>query len=131
MPGGAGLVAYKSAKHPAEVARVLDYLAAEPVYAEYHARTLFLTAHAGLAAKGIDYKTDMPQVKKSLQAAQANVRSLSPIAYRLQGYPYNRILFNALIVRLNQAISGEMTLDEAWTRMTQDIADGLKAVGTK
>jgi alpha-1,4-digalacturonate transport system substrate-binding protein len=131
MPGGAALVAFKSGKHPQEVARVMDYLASEPVYAEYHARTLFLTASAGLAAKGIDYRTDNPQVKKSLAAALENVRSLSPIAYRLQGYQYNRILFNALIVRLNQAISGEMTLEQAWERMTQDIADGLKAAGVQ
>ena len=131
MPGGAALVAYKSTKHPAEAARVLDYLASEPVYAEFHARTLFLTAHAGLAAKGIAYKADMPQVRKSLEAAAANVLALSPVAYKLQGYARNRILFNALTVRLNQAIAGEMSLDDAWGRMTSDVADGLKAAGVK
>lgn len=131
MPGGAAIVAYKSGKHPAEVARVLDYIASEPVYAEFHARTLFLTAHAGLAAKGIDYKTDMPQIRKSLAAASANVIALSPVAYKLQTYARNRILFNALIVRLNQAIAGEMSLDDAWGRMTSDVADGLKAAGVK
>jgi alpha-1,4-digalacturonate transport system substrate-binding protein len=131
MPGGAHLVAYKTTKHPQEVARVLDWLASEPVYEEYHARTLFLPAHAGLAAKGIAYRTDMAQVKKSLAAAAENVRTLSPIAYRLQGYQRNRILFNALIVRLNQAIAGEMSLDDAFARMTQDVADGLKAAGAR
>ncbi len=131
MPGGAAIVAYRSSKHPAEVARVLEYIASEPVYAEFHARTLFLTAHAGLAAKGIAYRTDMPQIRKSLAAASANVLALSPVAYRLQAYARNRILFNALIVRLNQAIAGEMSLEEAYGRMTQDVADGLKAAGVK
>ena len=131
MPGGAALVAYQTTKNPKEVARVLDYLASEPVYAEFHARTLFLTAHAGLAAKGIAYKADMPQIRKSLDAAAANVVTIAPVAYRLQGYARNRILFNALIVRLNQAIAGEMSLEDAWARMTSDVADGLKAAGVR
>jgi len=131
MPGGAALVGYKSSKHPAEVARVMDYLASEPVHEEYLARTLFLSSHAGIAAKGVAYKADSPQLKKSLAAAQANLLALSPVAFRLQGYLRNRIMFNALIVRLNQAIAGEMTLDEAWTRMTQDVDDGMKAAGVK
>jgi alpha-1,4-digalacturonate transport system substrate-binding protein len=131
MPGGAFLVAYKTTKHPQEVARIMDYLASEPVYEEYHARTLFLTASAGLSAKGIQYKSDLPQVQKSLAAASENVKRLSPIAYRLQGYRYNRIIFNAMIVRLNQAIAGEMSLDDALARMNQDLADGLKAQGVK
>ncbi len=131
MPGGAFLVAYKSTQHPQEVARVMDYLASEPVYEEYHARTLFLSASAGLTAKGIQYKTDLPQVQKSLAAASENVKRLSPIAYKLQGYRYNRIIFNAIIVRINQAISGEMSLDDALKRMSEDVAEGLKAQGVK
>jgi len=130
MPGGAALVAYKTTQHPREVARILDYLASEPVYSEYHARTLFLTASAGLAAKGIPYKTDSAQVKKSLEAASANVKMLSPIAYKLQGYAHNRVIFNTMIVRLNQAIAGEMSLDDALARMNSDLAEGLKAQGS-
>ena len=131
MPGGAILVAYKSTRQPQEVARVMDYLASEPIYEEYHARTLFLTASAGLSAKGIPYKTDLPQVQKSLAAASENVKLLSPLAYKLQGYRYNRILFNAMIVRINQAIAGEMSLDDALKRMNDDLAEGLKAQGVK
>ncbi len=129
MPGGAALVAYKTSKHPAEVAKLMDYLASEPIYAEFHARTLFLTAHKGLQAKGIAYQTDMPQVKKSLAAAFANTKTLSPVAFQLQGYRLNRVLFTPLTVRLNQAISGEMSLADAFARMTSDMNDGLKAAG--
>ena len=131
MPGGAALVAYKTSKHPAEIGKLMDYLASEPVYSEFHARTLFLTAHKGLMAKGIPYAADKPQIKKSLDAAFANVKALSPVAYQLQGYRMNRVLFTPLTVRLNQANSGEMTLDDAFARMTQDMQDGLKAAGVK
>ena len=37
--------------------------------------------------------------------------SISPTAFALQGYVYNRVMFNALISRLGQAIVGEMTMD--------------------
>lgn len=131
LPGGAALVGYKSSKNPKEVARVLDYLASEAVHGEFLARTLFLPAHAGLAAKGIAFQTDLPQVQKSLAAATAQVKTLSPIAYRLQGFASNRVLFGAAIVRLNQAIAGEMSLEDAWARMTADVADGLKAQATR
>lgn len=127
LPGGAALVAFKTTKHPREVARVMDYLASPAVYAEYHARTLFLPASAGLAKAGVAYQAELPQVKQSLAAGAAALAALSPAAYRLQGYARNRVLFNAMILRLNQAIAGEMSLEDAWGRMTSDVADGMKA----
>jgi len=131
MPGGAALVPIKTTKHPREVARVLEYFASEPVYQEYHARTLFLPAHAGLAKKGIPYQTDDVNVKKSLAVAVEQVAATSPIAFRLQGYEHNRIMFNAMISRINQAINNEMTLNESFTRMQTDLIDGFSAKGIK
>jgi len=131
MPGGAALVPIKTTRHPREVARVLEYFASEPVYQEYHARTLFLPAHAGLAKKGVPYRTDDANVQKSLDAAVKAVAATSPVAFAYQGYEHNRILFNATIVRLNQAISGEMSLDEAYRRMQADVVEGFAAKGLK
>ncbi|MFI4981459.1 MAG: ABC transporter substrate-binding protein, partial [Nevskiales bacterium] len=131
MPGGAELVAYKSTQHPKEVARVMDWFASEPVYTEYHARTLFLTTDVALAKKGIPYKTDLPAVKTSLTVGAAEVAKISPIAWRLAGYAQNRAILNPMIVRLNQAIAGEMSLDDALARMSSDLADALKAQAAK
>jgi alpha-1,4-digalacturonate transport system substrate-binding protein len=127
MPGGAALVPIKTTKHPELAGRLLDWLASEPVYTEYHARTLFLPAHTGLAAKGVAFQSDLAQVKKSLEIATAQVGKTSPIAFKYQGYANNRAMFNATIARLNQAIAGEMTLDEAYKRMEADIAEALAA----
>ena len=41
------------------------------------------------------------------------VPAIDATAFDLQGYPFNRVMFNALISRLGQAIVGEMTLDQA------------------
>ena len=131
MPGGAALVPIKTTKNPKEVATLMEWFASEPVQAEYHARTLFLPAHAGLAKKGVAYQTDDANVKKSLEAAIKAVASTSPTAFSYQGYEHNRILFNATIVRVNQAIAGEMSLDEAYKRMQADVVEGFAAKGIK
>ena len=131
MPGGAALVPIKATKNPRAVARVLEYFASEPVYQEYHARTLFLPAHAGLAKKGVAYQTDDVNVKKSLSVASEQVALTSPIAFKLQGYEHNRIMFNAIISRVNQAINNEFSLNESFTKMQTDMIDGFAAKGIK
>jgi alpha-1,4-digalacturonate transport system substrate-binding protein len=121
MPGGAGLVAFKATQHPKEVARVMDYLASEPVLAEFYARTLFVPGHLGLAKKGIDYPSASPQAQAALKVFNADAAAIVPQAYRTQGYTNSRIVFNAVISRLGQAISGETTLDEAYKRISADV----------
>ena len=131
MPGGAALVPIKTTKHPEAVAKVLEFLASEPVYTEYHARTFFLPAHVGLAKKGVPYQTTDANVKKSLEVAVQQVPNTSAAAFAYQGYEHNRILFNTTVLRLNQAINGEMSLDDAYRRMQADVVDGFAAKGIK
>ena len=121
MPGGAALVAIKDTEHPEEVAKVMDYLAQEENLAEFYSRTLFIPGHLGLAEKGIDFDTDDERAKHALSTFAGAVPSISPIAFDTQGYPYNYVMFGALISRLGEAIVGELTLDEAFERMTQDV----------
>ena len=129
MPGGAALVAIKDTKHPEEVARVMEYLSSEDVLGEFSARTLFIPAHLGLAEKGVDFQTDLPQAKKSLDVFLREVPKLSPIAIALQAYPYNRIIFNATRDRIGQVLVGELTLDEAIQRAQEDIDQALAEEG--
>lgn len=127
MPGGAALVAINTTKHPEAVARVMEYLTDEEVMSEFYARTLFIPGHLGLAAKGVDFQTDLPQAKKSLEVFAAEVGKLAPLAYDLQAYKYNTILFNATRDRLTQVFTGELTLDEAIQKMQEDIDAGIAA----
>jgi alpha-1,4-digalacturonate transport system substrate-binding protein len=116
----------KRTKNPKDVGRFLDYLASEPVYAEYMARTENIPAHAGVAKKGVDYKIS-PQSKAALATFVADVPQLSPVAYRIQGYKLNRAIFNPTAARLGQAIAGEMSLDDALKRISADIDEQVKA----
>lgn len=127
MPGGAGLVAIGTTRHPQEVARVMEYLTQEEVLAEFYARTLFIPGHLGLAAKGVDFAADLPQALTSLNVFAGEVGKLAPLAYDLQAYRYNTILFNAIRDRLTQVFTGELTLDEALQRMQDDIDAGIAA----
>jgi alpha-1,4-digalacturonate transport system substrate-binding protein len=125
MPGGAALVAINTTQHPEEVARVMEYLTTEEVMAEFYARTLFIPGHLGLAEAGVDFQTDLPQAKTSLAVFSSQVGELVPLAYDLQAYKYNTILFNANRDRLTQVFAGEMTLDAAIQRMQEDIDAGI------
>jgi alpha-1,4-digalacturonate transport system substrate-binding protein len=125
MPGGAAVVAIKTTQHPQEVAKVMDYLASEPILEEFYARTLFIPGHLGLAKKGIKFQTDSKQALQALNVFSAQVNKLVPLAFKLQGYPYNTILFNATRDRLTQVITGELTMDQAIQRMQEDIDKSL------
>ncbi len=125
MPGGAALVAIDGTEHPEEVARVMAYLASEPVLEEFYARTLFIPGHLGLAERGVDFETELPLSADALTTFSAQVPLLDPVAYQAQGYPFNRVVFDATRDRLTQAIVGELTLDEAVARMQEDIDEEI------
>ena len=125
MPGGAALVAINTTRHPEAVARVMEYLTGEEVMSEFYARTLFIPGHLGLAEKGVEFQAELPQTMKSLSVFSSEVGKLAPLAYDLQAYPFNTILFNSNRDRLTQVFTGELTLDEAIQRMQEDIDAGI------
>ena len=121
MPGGAALVALNTTKNPEAVGKVMDYLSSEEVLAEFYGRTLFVPGHLGLSKGGVKFDTEDERAKHALETFAGAVGTTSPVAFDLQGFVHNRVMFNALVSRLGQAIVGEMSLDEAYERMTSDI----------
>ena len=131
MPGGAGLVAIADTDHPAEVARVMEFLAQEDVMAEFYARTLFIPGHLGLAEAGIDFQTDVEPARDALNVFSAQVPLLHPIAYDMQAYPFNFVVFDSIRDRLTQVYVGELTLDQALERAQADIDEVLREEGLR
>ncbi|UVF20431.1 extracellular solute-binding protein [Microvirga terrae] len=121
MPGGAGLVAVKYTQNPKEVARVVEYLASEPVVREFSERTLFLPAHQGVAAKGVDFKSSDPNVKKSLDIFLNATQTADPLALKMQSYKWSGTIYAAVISRLGQVVAGETQLSDAYARIEDDI----------
>lgn len=125
MPGGAGLVAIKTTKNPQAVAKVMEYLSSEDVLREFYSRTLFVPGHLGLSAKGVDYPTASPLAKAALGVFTKQVNTTLPLAFQLQGYPFNRIIFNAVMSRVGQVVAGESQPDEAYKRIEADITQQI------
>ena len=130
MPGGASFVAFKQTTSPKEVARWLQWLASEPVYAEWMAMTSNISGHAALQKGGVKYNLT-PAGNAAIAAFSLNASKISPVAYRLQGYPLSGALFNPVVDRLSQAINGQITLDQAYQRITSDVADAIAAAAKK
>ena len=121
LPGGAALVAVKYTKNPQEVAKVMDYLASEPVVKEFTERTLFLPAHKGVQAGKIDFKTTDPNVKASLDAFVKATGQVSPGAAALPAWRWGNVVYGALVTRISQVMAGEMKLDDAYARVDEDV----------
>jgi alpha-1,4-digalacturonate transport system substrate-binding protein len=128
MPGGAGIVGFEQSDNPELVARIIDFLAQEEIYAEAAARTLNIPAHAGVAAEGVEYQDVSEQAAEALNAWGSQVGGISPTAFAYQGYANNRAMFNITTERVSQAVVGELTVDEAMDRMREDLAAAMAEI---
>jgi alpha-1,4-digalacturonate transport system substrate-binding protein len=124
LKGGAALVAIKYTKNAAEVGKVMDFLAREDIVKEFSERTLFLPAHKGVIAKGgLDFESNDPNVKAALQKFVAASSETLPGSDALPAWKWSSAYYGALATRLSQVMAGELTLDDAWGKIDQDIAD--------
>lgn len=121
MPGGTGLVGFKHTKHPEAVARFIDYFARPENYEHVIARTQSIPAHRGIASRHVDYPDTSPRAAAALRAWTEEIKSLSPIASRLQGFPQNRAVFDIAVRRVTQIIVGELSLDQGMSRINRDL----------
>lgn len=121
LPGGAALVAVKYTQHPAEVARVMEWFASEPVIKEFAERTLFIPGHKAVAQKGLDFQTDNADAKRALDVFVAETAKFSPLAKRMPSYEWADAIYTTTITRMGQVVAGEVTLDEAYARIPDDL----------
>lgn len=127
LKGGAALVGIKYTKNPEDVAKVMEYLASPEVVKEFSERTLFLPAHKGVvAAGGLNWDTDDKNVGPALDAFVKSSAETLPAADALPPWKWASAYYGALVTRVSQVMAGELTLDDAWTRIDQDIADKVQ-----
>jgi alpha-1,4-digalacturonate transport system substrate-binding protein len=126
IPGGAAWVALKTSKSPKEVGAFLDFLAQQANYAEWVGKTNNIPAHEGVAKKGALYTTATPAAKAALGIFGWGVSSLSPTAYKFQGYKYNRAIMLPTVSRVTQAIVGEVNTDQALAKIFVDMNEAVK-----
>ena len=72
------------------------------------------------------YVNAQPSAKAALSVFSSGVSSLSPTAYKFQGYKYNRAIMLPTVTRVTQALVGEMSTDEALNKINSDMHDAVK-----
>jgi alpha-1,4-digalacturonate transport system substrate-binding protein len=128
LAGGAALVAVKYTKNPEEVAKVMEFMAQAEVVKEFSERTLFLPAHAGVvAAGGLAWQTEDKNVGPALDVFVASAGQILPAAAALPSWKWASPVYGALANRISQVMAGEMSLDEAFTKIDSDIAEQVAA----
>jgi alpha-1,4-digalacturonate transport system substrate-binding protein len=127
LKGGAALVAIKYTKNPGDVAKVMDYLAREDIVKEFSERTLFLPAHNGVVEKGgLKWVTTDKNVGPALDEFVGSSSQTLPAADALPAWKWASAYYGALVTRVSQVMAGELTLDESWAKIDQDIADKVQ-----
>lgn len=128
MPGGAGFAGFKHTEEPEAVANFINWLASEEIAREWYSRNLAIPAHGAIQEAGIDYTQfgAGPEVSDALNvfargAAQAAVQT--PQAYQLQGSQFGFVMYNATVEYLGAVLTGDLTLDDAITRISADLAE--------
>ncbi len=128
LAGGAALVAIKYTQNPEEVAKVMEYLASEPVVREFSERTLFLPAHAGIVAAGdLQFQSEDLNVQPALERFVSASTETLPAADALPAWKWANAYYGALVTRISQVMAGEITMEEARGLMDEDIADQVAA----
>ncbi|MEM6309491.1 MAG: extracellular solute-binding protein [Pseudomonadota bacterium] len=125
MPGGAAIVGFESTEHPEAVAAFIDFLAQEENAAKFASETSSIPSHQGLQATGVDYANASPAVSEALKVFAANAgqsASTTPQAFTFQGYAKNFVIYGVVPDYITQAITGEMSLDDALAAIDADVA---------
>jgi alpha-1,4-digalacturonate transport system substrate-binding protein len=125
MPGGAALMAFKDTDHPEAVTALMEYLSSDEIMTEFAARTLFPNYDVRLSEHGVDFQTDLPAAKKSLEVFAAEIPHLSDEAWVLQTARNSFALNIGIRERLTQVITGELTLDEAIARIQEQVDEAM------
>ena len=129
MPGGSGLVAFKSGDPEREeaAAKFVAWMGSDEIAAEFYTRTFAIPAHSKLQEQGLDYGSagagDSVSDGLVAFAGMAGVAAQqTPQAYQLQGSADNFKIFNSTTQYLAAAMNGELTLDEAIAKIEEEVS---------
>ena len=121
VAGGAAIVGYAATEHPEAVAAVMEYLLQPEVYGELSSRTLGIPGHNAVAAMGVEYPTATAAVAAALNGFASEVPKLQDQAVALNPHPLAFAYYDASNTRLAQYFAGELTLDEAMSRLQEQL----------
>lgn len=128
MPGGAGLVAFKSGDAAQEeaAAKFVAWMGSDEIAKEWYTKTYAIPAHSGLQAEGLDYTgagatEAVANGLAAFTAMAAAAAEQTPQAYQLQGSPKGFVMYNATVKYIGGALNGELSLDEAMVKIQEEL----------
>ena len=128
MPGGAGLVAFKSGDAAKEeaAAKFVAWMAEEEQAREWYSRTYAIPAHSKLQAEGLDYvgagaSEAVANGLAAFTSMAAAAAEQTPQAYQLQGSKFGFVMYNATVQYLGTALNDELTIDEAMAKIAEEL----------
>ncbi|WP_164932909.1 ABC transporter substrate-binding protein [Tropicibacter alexandrii] len=128
MPGGAGLVAFKSgdAEKEAAAAGFVAWMGELEQAREWYTRTYAIPAHATLQEEGLDYtgagaSQNVADGLDAFTKMAAVAAEQTPQAYQLQGSPIGFKVYNSTVEYLSAALNGDLTVDEALDKIREAV----------
>lgn len=121
IAGGSAVVAFKSTKYPAQVAKFMEFLMQPENYSAFSAGTLALPAETAVAKAGVDFKTNDPNVKAALNAFTAGVQNITDQGWALNPNPNAFAYYQNSVTRISQYLTGELSMDEMIQKLQSDI----------
>ena len=109
MPGGKFLIAFKNAKAPDKVARLVEFLGGADAMTEYAVKAMFLPTRKDLVRQGVKYPTRNDDMNVFIKG----VGQLPPSAYVDNYNLHFGQVGNEVRDRVTQVITGELTVDKA------------------
>ena len=70
---------------------------------------------------GLDFQTDNASAKRALDVFVAETAKFAPVAKLMPSYQWADAIYAATITRMGQVVAGEITLDDAYARIPEDI----------
>ena len=118
------VLALAATNHPDAVAKVIEYLAAPEIIAEFAARTLTIPARLEAAAATIDYDTEDETIAAALNAFVREAPKLQDQAIALDLHPLAGVYYEASNEYLRGYFAGEYGLDEALAGLQARLGGG-------
>lgn len=122
MPGGKYIMAFEGSEHPEAVADLVEFLSSRESVAQYVSEAMFLPAREDLLEEGVDYPVRSDVMNTFLEG----LGRLPSSAYTDNYHQSFGPVANVVRDRVTQAITGEISVDEAMRQMQREAEDVMQ-----
>jgi alpha-1,4-digalacturonate transport system substrate-binding protein len=128
MPGATAIVGFKRTKYPEDVAHFIEFLGSEKVQREIAENYVILT---GAEIVDPNYKLKSESAKASMKVFLDNKKNVPSAARDFEKTKGGSALYQQIVQRMSQLIVGELTLDQTYKVLEDDVAKINDAVAVK